>query len=201
MDENFIRARRFGSPQMGEIRFITDVCIEKFEAFANSGSLGSTDDYPTEVVALYKAMKFQPPGDRFRSLTACMRGCCGSALRGHGLGSGIVLVADCDRIREQTWIFNGDVQNLARELARNALDSACVTYTHAGSEISRIVEWLNALRPRSSSISSPKLRLYGGSFEARLFRSLEPADVAYVHIPAQDKRAMAAARKLESRLS
>ncbi len=200
MDENFIRVARFDSPRMSEIRFITDVSIEKFEAFANGDPLVSTDDHAAEVTALYEAIKFQPSGDRFRSLTACISGCCGSALRGYGQGSGIVLVADYARIRERTWIFNGDVQGLASDFAKNAVDSGGVSLIPPGLEVPEIVERLNALRLANSPLSSEKVRLHGGSFEARLFPCLEPADIAHVYIPAQDGQAMAAAIKLESRL-
>lgn len=200
MDENFIHTERFDSPGTGEIRFITDVSIGQFEALANGDSLFSTDEHAAEVTALYEAIKFPPPEDRFRSLTACILGCCGSALRGYGQGSGIVLVADYTRIRERTWIFNGDVQGLAMDFDRKALDSEAVSLTPADLEVPEIVKRLDALRLANSPRSSAKVRLHRGSFEARLFPCLEAADIAHVYIPAQDERAMAAARKLESRI-
>lgn len=106
----------------------------------------------------------------------------------------ITLVADPDRIRPETFIFNGDFKTIGHNRIRENGATEGVATWPASCDFPFLAQELD--RAMSNPAASAD-GIIGQYFEARLYRALIPIDLVTVYVPQVDELVAGALEKLK----
>lgn len=187
---------KIARPALGEVLYVHSLSIEALQKFLRTRIRCSTDDKPEQAQAVFKAIN-RPElfGRQFACATPYLKSTPAATLleQGYSEGSGLALILELEQIKNRTLIFNGDVANLGNALLQKQIMPDFVQVMTPTDD--NIVSTLTELRVNNTRSMTP--RLYGGSFEARMFGGIRPDDVQKIYVQNQnDKDAMNAAQQL-----
>jgi hypothetical protein len=170
-------------PEPGEILLTHDIGLADFEHFAMKGIRYSTDGDPSDAVAVYKAIgRIEPHVEDFACATAHISATFQARhiTAAYGRGSGITLIVYFASVREKLLIFNGDVGRLGKALKSGVIDQLCLRALISSQGIGETAVELARLAENNRPGCQTTPRLYGNSFEARVFGGIRPDDVSQI---------------------
>jgi len=187
-------------PKPRTILLVHELTLSALEQLAEGNEKFSSDDDPTDAKRVFTAIKRPPLAtSRFACMTPFIRDNFHArhVTASYSMGDNLALILDFESVRGDMIVLNGDLGRLGKALENNLISDSFISAVEHPESSESLSSKLELLYGNMMANPPKEPRIYGNSFEARLFRGIKPTDVKQVFIKnADDGRAISIATRL-----